>query len=302
MLKHHRTLSGHQNPIYALALSQEGEGFFSAGNDKGIVKWSLKKMAFERVLMPVPSSVYALHCSSQFLFSGERSGAFNVYDLHLEKSTQRISAHIKPVFAIQSLSKKGELVTASEDGSVAIWSIPEFERLYQLPLSQETVRCIAVSPQEDEVSFGCKNHYIYVYDTHDFHLKTAFKAHEMPVTSLCYDPSGRFLLSGGRDAQLKLWDRFTSAPLQQIPAHLFAVYAIAFHPFLPYFATASQDKSIKLWHQESFRLIKILSLEKTGIGHTHSVNSLIWSRDGQYLISAGDDRQVMVWTFELPAP
>ncbi|MGF1923796.1 MAG: WD40 repeat domain-containing protein [Bacteroidia bacterium] len=35
--------------------------------------------------------------------------------------------------------------------------------------------------------------------------------------------------------------------IHTIPAHLFSIYSIVFHPWMPYFATCSQDKSIKLW-------------------------------------------------------
>src|SRR5690606_33352567 len=97
------------------------------------------------------------------------------------------------------------------------------------------------------------------------------------VTSISYHPNNIHLLSGGRDAQLKVWDTLNYHLQKQIPAHLFSIYAIAFHPILNYVATASQDKSIKIWDSKDYRLLKILSREKTGIGHTHSINNLIWS-------------------------
>ena len=50
--------------------------------------------------------------------------------------------------------------------------------------------------------------------------------------------------------------------LQNIPAHLFAVNSIVFHPTLPYFATASMDKSIKIWGSDDFKLYKVISREK----------------------------------------
>lgn len=112
-----------------------------------------------------------------------------------------------------------------------------------------------------------------------------------------YAPDGLSLISGGRDAQLKVWSLPDYQLINNIAAHMFSVYTIAFHPTQPYFATCSQDKSIKLWGSDDFKLYKILSLEKNTEGHFHSINKLIWSSDGQYLISTGDDRQVMVWEF-----
>ncbi|GGE42381.1 WD domain G-beta repeat uncharacterized protein [Pedobacter psychrotolerans] len=298
MLKHLKTLSGHQNPIYALANSDQDETFFSAGNDKGVVEWSLATMAFVKVKMPVQSSVYYLHYYNKQLFVGERSGAFSVYDFKEEKIIFRINAHTKPIFNIQTIKSKNELLTTGEDGTVAVWSLNDFTEIYRFQAAYDTVRAIAISSDETEIAFGCKDHLIKIYNLADYSVKQNLDSHNLPVTSLAYHPNGNYLISGSRDAQLKIWTLPGYELTQTIPAHMFTVYDIAFHPILPYFATSSQDKSIKLWDAESFKLYKILSLEKTGIGHSHSINKIIWSSDGKFLISTGDDRKVMVWEME----
>jgi WD40 repeat protein len=301
MLKHLQTFSGHQNPVYALAFSDKDGIFFSAGNDKGVVEWSLKKKAFVMVKVPVQSSVYVLHNYNNQLFIGERSGAFSVYDFIEQKVIARVNAHAKPIFDIKTIKSKNELLTTGEDGTVAVWSLKDFTEIYRFQVAYDTVRCIAISPDETEVAFGCKDHLIRIYNLADYSLKQILEGHKLAVTSLAYHPTGKYLISGSRDAQLNIWNltHGTNYELTQtIPAHLFTVYNIIFHPTLPYFATSSQDKSIKLWDAENFKLYKILSLEKAGAGHIHSINKIIWSNDGKYLISTGDDRKVMIWEME----
>lgn len=298
MLKHLQTLSGHQNPVYALANADEADIFFSAGNDKGVVEWSLKEMAFLKVKMPVQSSVYCLHNFHSQLFVGERSGAFSVYDLIKEEVTIRVDAHIKPIFDIKTVDRKNELITSSEDGTVAVWSLKDFTEIYRFQVTADTVRCIAISPDETQIAFGCKDHLIRIYNLADYSLVQTLESHDKPVTALAYHPTGKYLISGSRDAQLKIWNFPTYELIKTIPAHLFTIYDIAFHPTQPYFATCSQDKTIKIWDAENFKLYKILSLEKGENGHAHSINKLIWSNDGKYLISTGDDRKVMVWKLE----
>lgn len=295
MLTHLHTFIGHQNPVYTLSNSDKAGIFFSAGNDKGVVEWSLNKMAFIMVKMPVQSSVYTLHNHNDQMFVGERSGAFSVFDFIEQKVIARINAHHKGIFSIKTLPSKNELLTTGEDGDVAVWSLADLKEKYRFSVVSNTVRAIAVSPDEQEIAFACKDHSIRIYNAADFSLKQVLTAHTHPVTSIAYHPQGNYLISGGRDAQLHIWELPSYNLIKSIPAHLFAVYDIAFHPELDLFATASQDKSIKLWDANNFKLYKILSLEKTGIGHTHSVNKLIWSKDGSKLISTGDDKKVIVW-------
>lgn len=295
MLKHQHTFSGHQNPVYALANANKDEIFYSAGNDKGVVEWSLQNLAFVEVKTPVQSSVYSLFNYKNLLFIGERSGAFSVYDLTKQEIITRVNAHPKPIFDIKVVQSKNELLTTGEDGSVAVWSLKDFTEIYRFQVAYDTVRCIAISPDETEIAFGCKDHLIQIYNLADYSLKQTLEGHSLPVTSLAYHPAAKYLISGSRDAQLKIWNLPNYELAQTIPAHLFTIYNIVFHPTLPYFATSSQDKSIKLWDAENFKLYKILNLKKVGTGHTHSVNKIIWSNDGKHLISTGDDRKVMIW-------
>lgn len=298
MLKHLETFLGHQNPVYALSNSDKAGLFFSAGNDKGVVEWSLKKMAFVMVKMPVQSSVYALHNFNNQMFVGERSGAFSVYDFNKQEVIIRVNAHTKPIFGIKTVAHKNELITCSEDGTVAVWSLLDFKEKYRFQAAYDTVRSIAISPNEQDIAFACKDHLIRIYNLNDYSLKQQLEGHTFAVTAVAYHPEGKYFISGSRDAQLKVWSVDNYEPIQNIAAHLYTVYDIAFHPSLAIFATCSQDKSIKIWDANNFKLYQILSVEKLNIGHTHSINKIIWSTDGQYLISTGDDRQVILWTFK----
>ncbi|TDQ08511.1 WD40 repeat domain-containing protein [Pedobacter metabolipauper] len=297
MLKHLHTLTGHQNPIYSLANSIEDGIFFSAGNDKGVVQWSLKNMAFVKVLVPVQSSVYALHRHENLLFIAQRSGLIQVFDLVEEKITATLSFHKKGVFDIKSIAYKNELISTGEDGNAAIWSLKDYSLLYSFPVIADTVRAIAVSNDEKEVALGCKDGVIRIYSSADYGLIRELRSHSLPITAIQYSPSGDYLISGSRDAQLKVWSLPDYQLINQVAAHMFGIYSIVFHPTKPFFATCSQDKGIKLWGAHDFKLYKILSLEKQTEGHSHSINKLIWSTNGRYLISTGDDRLVMIWSF-----
>ncbi|MCX2479309.1 WD40 repeat domain-containing protein [Pedobacter sp. MC2016-15] len=298
MLKHVKSLSGHQNPVYALANSGKEGIFFTGGNDKGVVEWSLEKMSFLKVLMPVKSSVYSLHYYGDQLFAGQRSGEVTVFDFTTQTVKTTFQAHEKPVFDIVVIPSKEEFLTASEDGTVGVWSLIDNLLLYRIPVSYDTVRAIAISPDGEHAAFGCKDGMIRIYNLTDYSLEHTLEQHTLPVTSVQYSPDGKYLISGGRDAQLNFWSLPTYEFKHNIPAHLFSVYGIAFNPVLPYFATASQDKSIKLWGADDLRLYKILSIEKNTHGHTHSINKLVWTPDGKYLITTGDDKLVMIWSWE----
>ena len=295
--------SGHQNPIFTVENSQKPHIFFTAGNDKGVVEWSMKTMALVKVLMPVKTSVYALHSPKDLpvLAVGERSGKVSIFDFVQQKITATILHHQLPVFDIRSVKSKHELLLASEDGYVSVWSLNDFQFLYKFPVSGNTVRVISISPDEKQVAFGCKDNIIRVYDLEDYSLLTKLDQHTMPITSLQFSPDGKYLLSGSRDAQLKIWNTSDFTLHQNIAAHLFTIYDIKYHPLLNIFATASRDKSIKIWDADDFRLYKTISREKGFPIHRLSINKLVWNTYNDTLLSVSDDKLIMAWEIKFTA-
>jgi centriolar protein POC1 len=288
-------LAGHGNPIFTLELSQKPGILFTGGNDKGVVEWSLKNNAFIKVLFPVTASIYAIHCPEGYplLFAGLRNGTILVFDFIKQTLISTLTNHQKPVFDVKSVDHKQELLVASEDGTVSVWSLKTLELLHTIKVSDDTIRCISISPDEKRVAFGCRNNQVKIYDLEDYTLVKTLHGHTMSVFSLQYSHNGNHLLSGGRDAQVKIWDVSSYDLIHNIPAHLFAVNCIAFHPHLPYFATASMDKSIKIWGADDFKLYKIISREKGFDSHALSINKIAWN--GNQLISVSDDKKVIVW-------
>jgi WD40 repeat protein len=101
------------------------------------------------------------------------------------------------------------------------------------------------------------------------------------------------MISGGRDAYLKIWSMDNFSLLQSIPAHNYAIYSISFSPDRKYFATASRDKTVKIWNADTFEVLVRLDKENFE-GHKNSVNKVLWM-ENNFLISAGDDRAIIIW-------
>src|SRR5439155_5165029 len=68
--------------------------------------------------------------------------------------------------------------------------------------------------------------------------------------------------------------------------------AVAFSPNGQLIATASYDKTVKLWKRDG-------TLLKTFYGHKNQVNAVAFSPDGTTLASASHDKTVHLWNLDI---
>jgi len=94
------------------------------------------------------------------------------------------------------------------------------------------------------------------------------------------------LASGGPAGEVRLWEIQKSQPatcVAIIAGHTSRVRGLAFSPDGTTLASASWDRTVKLWDVASGSLLQTLT------GHTDRVNKVAWSPDGRIVASCGFD-------------
>ncbi|MDB5262530.1 MAG: repeat protein [Adhaeribacter sp.] len=291
------TLTGHQDCVYTLEQGGQPAIFYSAAGDGMVVAWDLENPGEGELVARVSTSVYALRWlpEQKLLVVGHNQNGLQVLDVPGKKIVKSVALGGGAFFDIAYAPGLQKIYVGAADGSLFMLDSREFNVLQMRQYAPKSVRCIAYNAARNELAVGYSDHFIRILEADTLALKHEFRAHQNSVFTVAYSPDGEYLLSGSRDAHLKVWlpqDGYQEHT--SIIAHLFTINNLVFSPDGQYFATGSMDKSIKIWDARTFRLLKVIDKARHA-GHGTSVNKLFWPARVNSLVSCSDDRTISVW-------
>lgn len=294
-LKKKVQLTGHNGSIFSVIADQQKGHILSGAGDGWVVRWSLADPDLGKLIAKVETQIFSmcLLAGQNRMVVGNMNGGVHWVDLDAPDNTRNIAHHKKGVYAIKQLGD--HVLTGGGDGIITRWDSLSGKSLESLQLSTAAIRGIDFSPQRNELAVGASDHSIYFLDATELSLKRSIpKAHDNSVFCVRYSTDDQYLYSGGRDAQLKVWELGTPPKaVVEKAAHWYTINDLALSPDGAYLATGSRDKTIRIWRTSDFQLVKALEVVRDQ-GHVNSVNSLLWLPSGE-LISASDDRRLIVW-------
>jgi len=289
--------TGHSGAVYALEPGSDHGTFYSGSGDHCIVEWETGTGKTGTLITRLPGIVYSLkHIpGNRQLFAGDSQGRIHIIDTVEKKIVSSIAGHGDAVFDLLHLPGKEMLVSAGGDGLLNFISLTGYGIARTLDFGSQKVRCLAVNPEASRLAAGCQDGTIVIVNLENFEIEYRFQAHKEGFSVNAAVFIHDRLLTGSRDAHLNEWDSSTNfPPLRSIPAHNYAIYQILPDHGNRLFATASRDKTVKLWDSDN---MEVVSRVESG-GHRNSVNRLLWAAgNGNVLLSAGDDRTIIEWEF-----
>ncbi len=158
-----------------------------------------------------------------------------------------------------------------------------------------------------------------------------YVGHSKAVFALAVTPDGKFLVTGGEDRTVRVWEIGSGKQIRVFPGHLDRVISVAVRPDGKQIASGSDDGAVRLWDlntsddhlamQEATdplwavafspngkraaavgadKLVRIYDpstgkLEATLPGHKAPITSAAFFPDNNRLVTAGGDRVLKIW-------
>lgn len=188
-----------------------------------------------------------------------------------------------------------KIVASSDDSTLKVYNANTGEELLTLKGHKGSVFFCDFSSDGKQIVSGGFGKTVRTWNADSGSLIHEMRGHKGVITSCRFSPiDSQLVVSTGRDKTIKVWR--SGCEITSIDGHEKPILCSAFSPDGKYFATGSEEPTIKVWETTNWSLAYSLS------GHTRAVNSVNFSKDGKMLISSSDDRSAIIWDASTQQP
>eukprot|EP00792_Barthelona_sp_PAP020_P005727 TRINITY_DN2772_c0_g1_i2.p1 TRINITY_DN2772_c0_g1~~TRINITY_DN2772_c0_g1_i2.p1 ORF type:complete len:631 (+),score=141.12 TRINITY_DN2772_c0_g1_i2:32-1894(+) len=174
--------------------------------------------------------------------------------------------HSLPLGGISFVPQKtNQLVTLCQDHIIRMWNIDQYKILHSTKLSfADDVKAHCVAAGSIQLYTGHSDGVIRAYDVESagqlfFEIPNA---HVKGVTALTLSKNERFLISGGGDGSVRLWNLRSRQIICHLKEHTAAVTAIKLSPDNKTAFSSSVDGTMIVWDLTAERAINIYSVRQ----------------------------------------
>jgi WD40 repeat protein/serine/threonine protein kinase len=181
------------------------------------------------------------------------------------------------------------LVSASEDGTVRLWSTATGKQIRVFKGHTDGVLSAIFSPDGSRVFSTSRDETMRVWDVASGQEMQTLPTNAGYVYSIAFSPDRSTFVLGAQDGTVREWDAHANKERGKWKGHVGTVWHVAYNPDGTRLASAGHDGTVRVWDTRTGQELHRLS------GHAARVIGLAFSPDGTRLASAGGDGFVRIW-------
>ncbi|RKU28937.1 hypothetical protein C6495_14670 [Candidatus Poribacteria bacterium] len=209
-----------------------------------------------------------------------------------------------PVYAAQSpiwtlqFSPDGKTIAVGKYQWIEVWDIETQRLIHTYEPHASAVRCLTFSRDGKTLFAGgglaAQSGELRIWDVASEELLNTLEIHADTIESIAISPDETKLLTASMDEYSAILNIAQEAEVGNetttwLSQHVGRVLCALYHPDGTYFATGSEDKTIKVWHPENHTVL--INFD----GNDEAVYSLAYAAGDELIVSGSADNTIRSW-------
>lgn len=287
-----KTLNGHKTPALSVIFSPDGQLISSSSEDGVINIWS-RQGEMIRSIPAHSKPVWSISFSpdSQIISSASDDKTVKLWNRE-GQLIQSLEGYQQAVNSVD-FSRDGNLIaTGSTDEMIKIWT-KEGLLISTLPGHKDGINQVSFSQQQQMLVSASKDGTVRVWSLQALPRMLQLKDYKIYSSSFSGKNSD-LVVSPGRDLRTNdhvvvLWN-LKGEVKKTFRGHRNTVNNVSFSPDETRIASASDDKTVKIWDLEGKELNTIV--------HPSAVWSVVFSPNNQFIATASNDNKIRIWSLD----
>ncbi|KAG2737597.1 WD40 repeat-like protein [Suillus brevipes Sb2] len=192
----------------------------------------------------------ALSPNGEIVASGCIDGKVILWDIETRKVIARWTGHTDVVEALCWSADGERVASGSWDGTASVWDVKTGNNILTIKTRHKWVHAVTYSPDSSKLATGGRDeHAVKIWDAKTGELLNTLK-HGNTVRSLAWTSDGKKLISGSYRL-IRIFDTATWQQIAVLEGHTFFVDAISLSSDNRLLASASSDKTARLWNLDT---------------------------------------------------
>ncbi|KAF9024981.1 WD40 repeat-like protein [Hymenopellis radicata] len=297
--EHLKVLFGHIDCVMAVAFSHDTRYIVSGSWDTSVCIWALEPKVGDQSKRLrghtdwVTSVAFSPDDTQVVSCSADQS--VRIWDVKMRQQVRVLIGHTYVVSCVMFSPCGSQILSASQDMSLRIWDASTGEELKQFDFTSD-VTPFAFSRDGQKIASRSLDNSIQVWDITKEELLNDLIGHTGQVWSVMFSHDGTRIVSGS-DNSIHVWTMTASKRLDSTPCQ--SAWNWLVQECRPHWELQS------VWEGDPF-IESIKKLASNGCfhdskrpkmlkGHTHQVQCVVFSSDGEQIISSSPDKTIQIW-------
>lgn len=297
---------GLKNKMFALAVSQKTDKFFTTGNDGRIMRGSFVDLKTDAPFASnkgYANRVLALSKDEKYLVNGSDSSNVEIFDLEFpDRAPKKVKGHRASILDIKFLPDNSGFISISADRTMRLTNqvTGQSRNVLNLPFD---LKSIDISPDGKWIIGGSTSGVLLLINTSDYTFKELLKEPSNRILSVAFNPARPNLIAFGSEVlgEVKTIDKGTvkiidlnTQKVKELSGHKAGVIDVEFSPDGKLLASAGLDRRLQMWlvdHEEDLPIV--MDNNNGNVWH------VAFASDTNFLVASCNEGEIRVYPTDI---